>query len=95
VRHAALEDWIGDGRRRVAEGDDSGALTVLYGATMMEGKGGGFSRTRELANGVLGLQGEDLDVVTRKRRRARVGGSWAMLLAGITVLLSFVSVIQY
>jgi len=65
VRHAALENWIGDGRRRVAGGDNSGGLAVLYGATMMEGKGGEIPRTRELADGVLGLRGEDLDVVTR------------------------------
>jgi hypothetical protein len=65
VTHLTTDQVIQDGRDRIANGDWTGMISVLYGCTFKRGLGDQF-HGREVANQKLGLEGEDLDEVVRR-----------------------------
>ena len=59
-----MDQYIQDGRERMAKGDFWGMRDVLYGSIMKEGLGDKYYG-RELANDKLGLPKEDYDSVVK------------------------------
>ncbi|ERF75379.1 hypothetical protein EPUS_00172 [Endocarpon pusillum Z07020] len=66
VKKASAQAWIDEGNEKVAKGDFSGMINLLYGAVMKEGLGGDFEATRGTSNEVLGLPKEDMVEVIKK-----------------------------
>lgn len=65
VTHISVDQFIQEGRDKVAKGDWWGMINVLYGCSFKRGFGDQF-HGREVANEKLGLKEEDLDEVVRR-----------------------------
>ena len=65
VTHKQVDQWIQEGRDKLAKGDWWGLKNVMYGSTLKKGLGDQF-HGKELANKKLGLEEEDLDEVVRR-----------------------------
>jgi hypothetical protein len=55
-----VDEYIKEGREKIANGDRMGLIGILYGSTFKKGLGDKFYG-RELANEKLGLETEDLE----------------------------------
>lgn len=65
VTHISVDDFIKEGRERVAKGDFWGMVNMLYGSTFKKGLGDKFYG-RELANKKLGLEEENMKEVVKR-----------------------------
>jgi hypothetical protein len=65
ITHVDGQAFIDEGPAKLAKGDFSGMLNLVYGNAMTEGHGGDFERTRGVSNGVLGLPEESLEDAVR------------------------------
>lgn len=65
VMHIPVDQFIQEGRDKVAKGNWRGMIDVLYGCTFKRGLGDQF-HGQEVANEKLGVEGEDLDEVVRR-----------------------------
>ena len=65
IEHKDLEEDIRESQDMLAGGDMRGLRGLFFGALSREGFGGDYQSTKGLANGELGLKGEDLDEVVR------------------------------
>ena len=65
VTYKPLDEWIEQGREKMAKGDHSGMIAVMYGCTFKKGFGDLF-HGREVANEKLGLKEENLDEVVQQ-----------------------------
>lgn len=61
ITEDTAERYIQEGKDRMAKGDFYGAINILYGNLFIEGSGGNYEDTKDLANRILGLPEEDLD----------------------------------
>ena len=57
---------INAAKERASAGDMSAVMEVLYGTVFTEGHGGDYEGTREIVNGLLGLEEEDFEEVVRE-----------------------------
>ena len=62
VTYKPVDQFIQEGKEKLAKGDRMGMIGILYGATFKKGLGDQF-HGREVANAKLGLKVEDLNEV--------------------------------
>ena len=65
VTYKPLDEWIEQGREKMAKGDHSGMVAVMYGCTFKKGLGDLF-HGQETANEKLGLEEENLDEIVQR-----------------------------
>jgi hypothetical protein len=66
VEHVSSDDMIAKGQEAVSKGDFKGMGMLLLASTFKGGLGANFAKEEELANGLLDLPKEDLDVVVAR-----------------------------
>lgn len=65
ITHTDVDAFIAEGAEKLAKGNFSGMVNLLYGITMKDGAGGDYEGVEGLDNAVLGLPKEDLDESAR------------------------------
>ena len=65
VEYRPIDEVMKEAREKVANGDRSGMINVLYGRNFFKDNGGNYEKTKGLQNDILGLPKEDLDEFTK------------------------------
>jgi hypothetical protein len=65
ITNGDAKKFIEEGGAKMATGDFTGMVNLLYGAVMKGDMGGDYESVKGVSNGVLGLPKEDLDEAVR------------------------------